>query len=135
MSFSAVLTDFRQITPHIFYKSILYIPQVERDKKVNKLSAEKYAEQKTEILIALVKLRAPITQEEEAFLNAANSIQAKGFINADSSVSGAHSSGKRLDCLQFLDQDADKFNSFQKYLSRLESTIVNEIIIVIIGYH
>ncbi|XP_055347507.1 protein LZIC-like [Paramacrobiotus metropolitanus] len=58
------------------------LAMVERDRKVNKMSVETYNQQKGEILTALVKLRAALTPEEEAFLRTVNSLQSKGFVQA-----------------------------------------------------
>ena len=64
------------VTPDKIYQLLVGLPtylgvpfQIERDRKINKLAEDKYAQQKTEILSALIKLRAPLSPDEQEFLH------------------------------------------------------------------
>lgn len=57
----------------------LRLAQVERDHKIKLLSAESFLQQKVEILLALKKLKEPISETEQQFLHTNSSQSMKDF--------------------------------------------------------
>jgi len=67
------------------------LAMVERDRKINQMSDEKYKQEKCEILSALLKLRAPLTDQQHLFLTQNTSQHLAHFVGTDDAQSTANS--------------------------------------------
>ncbi|OQV13872.1 putative Protein LZIC [Hypsibius exemplaris] len=63
------------------------LAMVERDRKINKMTEDKFTQAKTEILSALIKLRATLTPEEQHFLHQNASQNLAHFVGTDNTTS------------------------------------------------